>query len=74
MEDISVLIKKEDINNKVKEMAGKINNDYKDEELTVICILKGASLFTADLIRELKMPTYLEFMIISSYEIPFLIF
>ena len=64
----SVLYSKEKIQEVVQTVADQINADYKGvDELVVICILKGASLFTADLIRKLNAPVILEFMAVSSY-------
>jgi len=50
-----------------QELADRINADYKDEPLLLICVLKGAIVFTADLIRKLTMPTDIEFVRLSSY-------
>lgn len=61
------LLSKEDITNKVKELANEIEAFFGDEEIVVICILKGASVFTMDLIREIKNDVILDFMIVSSY-------
>ncbi len=61
------LIKKEEINKKVKELAEKISKDYYEKELVVIGILKGAFVFLADLIRELKIPVFCDFITVSSY-------
>ena len=61
-------IKEETIKAKVKELGELISNHYrKDSSLTVICVLKGSLLFTADLIREIKINTKLEFLDLSSY-------
>ena len=55
----------------VKSLARKIVNDYKSRSklkpLVIISVLKGAFLFTADLIREINLPVQLEFVRISSY-------
>lgn len=62
-----ILYTEEEIAAKVKEIAQQISQDYQGKELTVIGILKGASVFTSDLIRELDIPVFLEFMSVSSY-------
>lgn len=68
IEDIKeIVISEEDIQQKIKELAARINNDYKGAELTVICILKGSLFFTSDLIRLLTMPVIVDYMAISSY-------
>lgn len=61
------LFTKEQIAEKVKELAKEIENYFGDEEIVAICILKGASVFTMDLIREIKNNIILDFMIVSSY-------
>ena len=55
-------------NNKVNEIASKINELYKNQELYIIWILKGSFLFTSDIIKQLTIPIYLDFMIVSSYK------
>lgn len=68
MEKIKVLISKEQIENRVKELAKQIRKDYKEKTITAICLLKGSLFFTADLTREIGGKIYLEFMQLSSYE------
>ena len=58
----NILFTEEQIQAKVKELAQQINEIYKDEELYVVCILKGAVIFASDLIRHLNMPLKLEFI------------
>lgn len=65
--NIPVLIDEKKIQARITELANQINKAYKDG-VTVICILKGSIIFTADLVRKLTVPTYLEFMVVSSYE------
>ena len=64
-----ILISREDIAKKVKEMGQKITEDYKDQDkpLVVISVLKGAIPFTADLIRAIDLPLRLEVLVASSY-------
>jgi len=68
MEKIKVLISKEQIENRVKELAKQIRKDYKEKSITARCLLKGSLFFTADLTREIGGKIYLEFMQLSSYE------
>jgi hypoxanthine phosphoribosyltransferase len=63
-----VLISKEDIQKRVKELGEQITKDFKGQELVVIGVLKGSFIYCADLIRELDLPVQLEFMSVSSYE------
>lgn len=61
------LFTREQIAEKVKELAQEIEAYFGDEEIVAICILKGASVFTMDLIRELSNDVILDFMMVSSY-------
>lgn len=65
--DIKHLFLEEDIQRRVKELAEIINFDYKNEELWVVCVLKGSVMFTADLVKYLTMPVKMEFIRLSSY-------
>jgi len=62
------LITKEQIAEKVRELAARINADYNGGELIVIGILNGSFIFVADLIRELELDIKVEFMGVSSYK------
>lgn len=62
-----ILLTREEIAKAVKELGQKITKDYAGKEPILICILKGAVVFFADLIREIDLPLALEFMAISSY-------
>jgi hypoxanthine phosphoribosyltransferase len=62
-----VLVTRERLSERVREMAGEISADYAGRDLLVIGILKGAVFFTADLVRELSIPCELDFMAVSSY-------
>ena len=66
-EDIKNLFSEKEIQEKVKEVAKVLNNDYKDEEVCVICVLKGSVMFTVDLVKHLTMPVQMEFIRLSSY-------
>ena len=62
-----ILITKEEIAEKVRELGQTITRDYAGKAPVLVCILKGASVFFADLIREIELPMTLDFMAISSY-------
>ena len=62
-----ILVTKEQIAEKVKELGRKITEDYAGKEPVLICILKGAAIFFSDLIREIDLPLTTDFMAISSY-------
>ncbi len=62
-----ILLPETDIKRRVKELAAEISRDYKGQTVTLICILSGASVFFADLARELDLDVRFEFMSVSSY-------
>lgn len=66
--DLKVLVPEEKIQERVRELAEKLDSEFpKDEPLYVISVLKGSVLFTCDLIRNMKTPVQLEFIKVSSY-------
>ena len=65
--DLKVLFSENEIQNAIKKLGEKINADYEDEELFLICVLKGAVMFMVDLAKHLKMPVDMEFIRLSSY-------
>lgn len=67
-EDIKeIMFTKQEIDMMVHDIAARINNDFDDDELVAVIILKGSVIFAADLIRCLTMNVKLEFMQASSY-------
>jgi hypoxanthine phosphoribosyltransferase len=68
MNDVErVFFSEEEIASCVKELGEKITADYAGKEITLICILKGSMIFTADLARQIKIPAAIDFMVASSY-------
>ena len=63
----NVLISKEEICKRVKELGAQITKDFEGEEIVVIGVLKGSVLFMADLIREIDLPMDIDFIVASSY-------
>lgn len=64
-----ILLTEEQIKQRVKELGEQITRDYKGTNgLVVIGILKGASVFFSDLIRQIKLPIEIDFMAVSSYQ------
>lgn len=66
-ETIRVMYTEEQVVSKINELAERINADYKEEPVTVVCILKGAAPFACDLMKRLTMPVTVDFMMVSSY-------
>ena len=66
--ELKVLIKEEDLKKRIAELAGDINEYYGvQNELTIVCVLKGAVMFFCELAKYLKMPVRMEFVSLSSY-------
>ncbi|MAW93279.1 MAG: hypoxanthine phosphoribosyltransferase [Euryarchaeota archaeon] len=65
---MKLLISKEDIKKRVKELADKISEDYKDKSPIFVGILNGCYVFMADLLREVNIDTEVDFVKIRSYE------
>lgn len=67
-EDIKeILLTEKDIKEIVERLGNAISKDYQDKNLLVVCILKGSAIFTADLIRAIRIPCTIDFMLVSSY-------
>jgi len=64
-----VLLSEEEIQQRVKELGEQLSKDYaeSEEDVVLLCILKGAVVFFADLARAMSIPVQMEFMGISSY-------
>ena len=63
----SVLIPEAAIQQRVRELAQVISQDYADQDLLLICVLKGAAIFWADLCRALSIPCQSDFVAMESY-------
>lgn len=68
MADIEVLLSEEQIAARIKTLASEILAVYGDEPITVICVLKGATIFASDLLRALGPEHAIEFLGVSSYK------
>jgi hypoxanthine phosphoribosyltransferase len=62
-----VLITEAQIQQRVRELGQQISQDYEGKQLHLICILKGACVFLADLIRHLPLDISMDFIAVSSY-------
>ena len=65
--NLNILFTKESIQTEIYNLSNKLNEYYKNEELYLICVLKGAVMFMTDLSKHLKMPLKMEFIKLSSY-------
>jgi len=62
-----VLFSKDQIQQRVMEMADQISKDYAGKKVLVIGLLAGAFVFVADLLRNVNIQYELDFMVVSSY-------
>jgi len=67
-EDIErIILTPEEIAQRVKELGEQISRDYAGKDLLLVGILKGCMVFLADLVRELTIPSSVDFVAVSSY-------
>jgi len=64
---LRILLSEEQIQSRIRELGAQIDADYPAGALHLVCILKGAFVFLADLSRAIKRETVIDFMGISSY-------
>jgi hypoxanthine phosphoribosyltransferase len=62
-----ILITEEQIQERARELGRQISRDYEGKDLLLVCVLKGAVTFLADLMRAIAVPHEVDFMAISSY-------
>jgi hypoxanthine phosphoribosyltransferase len=62
-----ILVQRDDLEHRVRELAAEISRDYADKELLLVGVLKGAVFFLADLMRHLEVVCEVDFMAVSSY-------
>jgi len=67
MPELIPFLQKDSIDKMVAEVARKISSDYKNRELVLIGVLKGAFIFLADLARHLTIPVKIDFVRVASY-------
>ena len=65
--NLELMISQEDIKSKIVQLAEIIDDEYKDKEIVFLMIMKGAFIFTSDLVREIKTPFSIEVIKCSSY-------
>ena len=62
-----ILVQPDDLKRKVREIGEQISVDYAERDLLLVCVLKGAVFFLADLMRAIDIPCEVDFMAVSSY-------
>jgi hypoxanthine phosphoribosyltransferase len=63
----SVLFGREDIGRRIEELGRTITGDYEGRAPVLVSVLKGGSVFLADLIREIRLPLAIDYMSLSRY-------
>lgn len=63
----NILLTKEEIHNKLSDLARQVEIDYKNKNLLIIGVLKGAIMVVADFVRELNKSVEMDWMALSSY-------
>ena len=64
---VEVLISREKVEERIKELAKEIEKDYAGKELVCVGLLKGSVMFMADLIKAVDLDLRIDFMKVSSY-------
>ncbi len=64
---VEVLISREKVEERIKELAKEIEKDYAGKELVCVGLLKGSVMFMADLIKSIDLDLRIDFMKVSSY-------
>jgi hypoxanthine phosphoribosyltransferase len=62
-----VLIPEEVLQKRIKQLGAEISEDYHNQDLMLICILRGGVMFLTDLMRSITVPHTIDFMAVSSY-------
>ena len=63
-----VLISREEIQTRVRELAEELSRDYRSKVPLLVNILKGGVFFLTDLMRGMTIPHHVDFMAVSTYE------
>jgi len=63
----TLFFSKEQIQDRLVQLAGSISHDYADRPLTVIGVLKGSFIFMSDLVRAITVPLTCDFLRVESY-------
>ena len=65
----AILISEDELQTRIQELADMVSEKYRDadDDLILVCVLKGAVFFLTDFARKLSIPSEMEFMAVSSY-------
>jgi hypoxanthine phosphoribosyltransferase len=62
-----ILVQPDDLQHRVRQLGEEISTDYEGREPLLVCVLKGAVFFLADLMRAIEVPCEVDFMAVASY-------
>lgn len=65
--NIEVLISEKDILKRVQEIGDQITKDYAGKKIKLICVLRGGTIFFAELAKRIQLPVEFDFISVSSY-------
>lgn len=60
---VKPLVTQEVLRTRIKELGKQISQDYQGKDLVVVGVLKGAYVFYADLVRAIRLPLHIDFLI-----------
>lgn len=63
-----VLISEEQLQNRIRELAAELSEEYADKDPVFVGVLKGVVMFFGDIVKRINIPCQIDFMWISSYE------
>ncbi len=63
-----VFISENDIKSRIEILGQEITRDYSGRELVIVCVLKGAFIFCADLVKKIKLPLQLEYIMVTHFD------
>jgi len=66
--EIKEYISEKEIKKRIKELGKQISKDYKGKDIEVVCVLRGAAIFTVELAMQIKPNVRFNFIEVSSYE------
>ena len=66
--DVGILLDEKKVQARVRDLGAEITRDYQGKDLTLVCVLKGSTLFAMDLARAIDLPLEMEFLGVSSYQ------
>ena len=66
-ERIEVMFTAEEITKRLEEIAQEVYEEFGDEQVEMVCVLKGGVVTLVELAKKMKMPVTMNFMDVSSY-------